>query len=148
MFGFMLFLHLTGLFVWLGSLLAVIVVLPLLQKQTSPDTGGFVMKRLIRVFSWLSHPSAVVVLGSGVYMIVQMGIGSEKPLWLNAMEKGGGMIIVLALLVTGILSGNVKKRLDQGHHQAAAVPLSGYITTLSVFMVLIVSIVFIVSMKL
>lgn len=61
------------------------------------------------------------------------------------MEKGGGTIILLALVLTGILGSKVKKRLSIGQNQNIRV--SGYLTTLTTFMVLIVSVVLIVSMK-
>lgn len=147
MFGFMLFVHLTGLFVWLGALMGTLVMLGLLKNQLgSPDTNQLA-KRLIRMFSMLSHPGALLVLVSGVYMIVQMGAGSDKPLWLDVMEKGGGTIILLAIVLTGILGSKVKKRLSEGAGAGQPAKLSGYVAALSTFMVLIVSVVLVVSLR-
>jgi len=145
MFGFMLFVHLTGLFVWLGALMGTLVMLGLLKNQLgSPDTNQLA-QRLIRIFSMLSHSGALLVLVSGIYMIVQMGAGSDKPLWLEVMEKGGGTIVLLAIVLTGILGNKVKKRLSGGAGQPAK--LSGYVAALSTFMVLIVSVVLVVSLR-
>ncbi|MBP1991120.1 hypothetical protein [Paenibacillus eucommiae] len=145
MFGIMLFLHLTGLFIWLGALLAIIVMLSMLKKQLGSQETNTLAKRIIRVFSMLAHPSAVVVLISGVLMLLEMDLGSDRPLWLILMERGGGTIILLALILTGILGSKAKKSLSAG--QGVDVRLSGYLTALVSFMVLIVSVVLIVSMK-
>ncbi|MED0673367.1 hypothetical protein P4S95_24645 [Aneurinibacillus aneurinilyticus] len=145
MFGFMLFLHLTGLFTWLGSLFAIVVMLLILKKQLGSQESNTLAKRVIHIFSMFAHPSAVIVLISGVVMIVQMEIGPNKPFWLDMMEKGGGTIILLALVLTGILGSKVKKRLSIGQNQN--IRMSGYLTMLTTFMILIVSVVLIVSTK-
>ncbi|MDF2713678.1 MAG: hypothetical protein K0R28_603 [Paenibacillus sp.] len=145
MFGFMLFLHLTGLMVWLGALLAVVIVVPLLRKLPGSAESNALSSRIIRIFGMFAHPAAVVVLLSGVFMIVDMGIGPDKPLWLDLMEKGGGTIILLALVLTGILGRKARKRL--GAADGRSVTLSGYLTTTAGFMILIVSMVLIVSLK-
>lgn len=145
MFGFLLFLHLTGLMVWLGALLAVVIVVPILKKQPGSSESNALTGRMIRIFGMLAHPAAVVVLLSGVFMIIDMGIGSDKPLWLDLMEKGGGTIILLALVLTGILGSKARKRL--GAADGRSVALKGYLTTTAGFMVLIVFMVLLVSLK-
>ncbi|MFD0872152.1 Uncharacterised protein [Chlamydia abortus] len=145
MFGFWLFLHLAGLFLWLGALLAQTVVLGILQKQLDSDTGNTLAIKVIRNFSLFSHPGAVLVLISGVFLIVQMGLGADKPMWLEVMEKGGGTITILALIITGIWGRKVKRRLRGGSGQA--VKLNGYLTVLTSFMVLILGIVLVVSLR-
>lgn len=145
MYGLMLFLHLSGLFMWLGSLFAIVVTLLLLQKQLGTLETNTMAQRIIRIFTMFAHPGAVMVLISGVYMIIQMGMGSDKPLWLNVMERGGGMIILLALIFTSIMGSKLKKRLDSGAGQQ--VKLKSYLTTMSVFMVLIIAVVLVVSLR-
>lgn len=147
MIGFWLFLHLTGLAIWIGSLLAIVVMLLLLKKQLGSQQSNTLAKRVIRVFSMFAHPASVIVLISGVFMIVQMGLGStDRPIWLDVMEKGGGTIILLALVLTGILGSKVKKRLNDPHSKS--VNLSGYLTTVSGVMILIVAVVLVASIKL
>ncbi|WP_409346060.1 hypothetical protein [Paenibacillus sp. MBLB4367] len=146
MFGFWLFLHLTGLAVWIGSLLAIVVMLQLLKKQLGSQESNTLAKRVMRVFSMFAHPASVIVLISGVIMIVQMDLGTDKPLWLDVMEKGGGTIILLALVLTGIVGSKAKKRLNDPHGKR--VNLSGYLTTLLGVMVLVVAVVLVASLKL
>jgi len=145
MFGLMLFLHLTGLFMWLGGLLAIVVMLSVLKKQIGTGETSALAGRIIRVFSLFAHPGAALVLVSGVYMIIQMGMGADKPLWLNIMEKGGGMIILLGVILTGIMGSRVKKRLKA--EPAGRTGLSGYLTVMSACMALIVSVILVVSLK-
>lgn len=145
MYGFMLFLHLTGLFAWMGGLLVAIVMIGLLHKKLgSSQDSNLLARKSVSIFSYLAHPGAVLVLGSGVYLILQMGSGS-KPLWLDVMEKGGGMIALLSLIVSGILGGKVKKKLKAA--QGQPVKLTGYLTTMTAFMALILGVVLIVSLR-
>ena len=146
MFGTMLFLHLTSLFVWLGAILAIVVMLVMLKKQLGSKDYNALAQRIIRVFTMFAHPSAVIVLISGVLMLLQMDMGTgDKPFWLIAMERGGGTIILLALVITSIAGSKLKKRLSIS--QGQEVKLTGYLTTMTSFLVLIVSIVLIVSLK-
>ncbi|MFC5700620.1 hypothetical protein ACFPVX_04930 [Cohnella faecalis] len=148
MFGFMLFLHLTGLAIWIGSMLAIVVTLSLLKKQLGSKEPNELAGRVIRAFSLFAHPSAVVVLGSGVYMIVKAwGGGSDRPLWLDVMEKGGGMVLLLALILTGILGGKVRKRLKDVQGQGSKVKLGFYLSSIAAFVTLAIAVVLVVSIR-
>lgn len=147
MFGFMLFVHLTGLFAWLGGLLAIAVMLGMLKKQLGTPESDAMAARIVRVFSFFTHPGAVLVLISGIVMIVQMGMGDDKPLWLEVMEKGGGTIILLGLILTGIMGSKFKKRLRAGGAREAHKPLARYLTSVSAIMVLVLAVVLAVSLR-
>ncbi|MEC0239347.1 hypothetical protein P4H66_05675 [Paenibacillus dokdonensis] len=145
MFGFMLFLHLGGLFAWVGGLIVIIVMIGLLNKQLgSSQDSNLLARKSLSIFSYLAHPGAVLVLGSGVYLILKMGSGT-KPLWLDIMEKGGGTIALLSLIVTGILGSKVKKKLKAAGGQP--VKVTGYLSTMTALMVLILGVVLVVSLK-
>ncbi|RJX39724.1 hypothetical protein D3P09_09995 [Paenibacillus pinisoli] len=146
MYGLLLFSHLAGLMVWVGAILAVIVMLFMLKGQLGTPEANSLSKRIISVFSRFAHPSAFIVLVSGVIMIIQLNMGSSKPFWLDMMEKAGGTIILLFLIVVGIMGGKLKKRL-----QAAAsgtVSISSYVTSLAISLIAILAVVLIVSLKL
>lgn len=144
MYGTMLFVHLIGLIAWLGGWLAIIGMLLLNRQSSSADTHHLAA-RAVRIFSWIAYPSAFLVLISGVYMIVQLGL-DDKPIWLIVMERGGGMVILLSLLIPTLMGRKVIRRLSAS--QAAPVRYSGYVSTLSILMVVVAAIVLIVSMKL
>ncbi|MCJ8013088.1 hypothetical protein MUG84_15230 [Paenibacillus sp. KQZ6P-2] len=145
MFGFMLFLHFAGLLAWVGGLIVIIVMIGMLSKQLGlSQDSNLLARRTVSVFSYLAHPGAVLVLGSGLYLILNMGSGS-KPLWLSIMEMGGGTIALLFLIITGILGSKVKKKLKAAHGQP--VKVTGYLTTMTAFMVLVLGVVLVVSLK-
>jgi len=146
MFGLMIFLHISGLLGWLGALLGILVTMLLLRKQLGTPDANSLAGKTIRVFGRIAHPSSILVLLSGVYLILQMGIGTEKPLWLQVMEKGGGTIILLAVIFTAVLGSKLNKRLNSAGGNS--VRLTGYLSTVGVFMFLIVSVVLVVSLKL
>ncbi|MCY9589807.1 hypothetical protein PC41400_16440 [Paenibacillus chitinolyticus] len=146
MFGWMLFLHITGLLGWLGALLGILVTMLLLRKQLGTSDANSLAGKTIRVFGRIAHPSSILVLLSGVYLILQMGIGTDKPLWLQVMEKGGGTIILLAVIFTSVLGSKMNKRLNSSG--GTSVRLTGYLSTVGAFMFLIVSVVLVVSLKL
>jgi hypothetical protein len=145
MFGWMLFLHLAGLAVWIGSTLALIVILTVMRSQLGSSEPGAIATKLIRTFSWLAHPSAVVVLGSGGYMIAKVWAGSDEPFWIGAMEKGGGTILLLAIIVTGIFGGRAKRAIQAS--AGGAVRMTGYLSTLYGAAVLVLAVMLIVSLK-
>lgn len=146
MYGFLLFSHLTGLMIWVGAILAVIVMLFMLKNQLGKPEANGLSKRIISVFSRYAHPGAFVVLISGVIMIIQLDMGSDKPFWLDMMEKAGGTIILLFLIVVSILGGKLKKRLQMEGN--ASVSVSPYLTSLAISFIAILAVVLIVSLKL
>jgi len=131
--------------VWVGAILAVIVMLFMLRSQLGKPEANALSKRIISVFSRFAHPSAFVVLVSGVIMIIQLDMGSDKPFWLDMMEKAGGTIILLFLIVVGIMGGKLKKRLQAA---SGSVSVSSYVTSLAVSLIAILAVVLIVSLKL
>jgi hypothetical protein len=145
MFGLMLFLHFAGLAAWFGALLASAVTLSVGGKPWSSPELRALGIRLIRVFQGIGHAGAVAVLISGVVMIISMDLGKNKPLWLEVMEKGGGTVILLALVVLGIMGSRLMKSLAEGGQ--LEVRLSRYVAAVSVFLALIASVMLVVSVK-
>ncbi|MEK8131974.1 hypothetical protein WMW72_29105 [Paenibacillus filicis] len=145
MFGLMLFLHFAGLAAWFGALLAAAVTLSVGGKQAGSPELRAAGVRLIRVFQGIGHTGAVALLVSGVVMIISMDLGKNKPLWLEVMEKGGGTVILLALVVLGMMGSRLMKRLAEGRQ--SGVRPSRYVAAVSVFLVLIASVMLVVSIK-
>ncbi|MHA6483355.1 hypothetical protein ACX1C1_15835 [Paenibacillus sp. strain BS8-2] len=145
-YGLLLFAHLAGLMVWVGSLIAVIVMLLMLRGQSGQAGANEMSARIIGMINRLAHPSSVIVLLSGVTMIIKLDLGSNKPLWLSVMEQAGGTVILLFLIVAGIMSSKLKKRLRA--QPSGTVGMSRYLTTMAVSLTAILTIVLIVSLKL
>ncbi|MFD0960826.1 hypothetical protein [Paenibacillus chungangensis] len=146
MYGFMLFSHLTGLILWAGAIMTIVIMLILLKAQLGTADVNRLTGSIIRIFNRFAHPSAFVVLISGVVMIVQLDLGSNKPFWLDMMEKAGGTIILLFLIIAGIMGAKLKKKLTQ--HPNDAIALSRYLTMVIGFFIAILAVVLIVSLKL
>ncbi|RKN85229.1 hypothetical protein [Paenibacillus ginsengarvi] len=149
MFSFWLFIHLAGLCIWLGSIVAVAFLLVAMKKQLHSADVSALVRRTVRTFNMLTHPSAFLVLISGVLMIVEMGLGSDKPFWMTYMERVGGMIILLFIIAISIMGKRLMKRISGGTSQAVAASssLSTYVTGLALSSVLVLSVIFVVSGK-
>jgi len=151
MFGMMLFLHLTGLVLWFGSLLAMALVILLSKKLAVSQDARTIVRKTIRTFGWLAQPSAVVVLVSGIIMIIDMNFGeADKPMWLSYMEKGGGMIILIAIAFTAVLGRKMVKRLGENDVTGGGAAMGGslYLTSLIVILAAILSVILLVSLRL
>ncbi|MDF2716175.1 MAG: hypothetical protein K0R28_3100 [Paenibacillus sp.] len=147
MYGFWLFIHLSGLCVWLGSLVAVGILLSAMKKQIHSADVGALVKKTVRTFNLLTHPSAFLVLVSGVLMLLQMGLGSDKPFWMIYMERVGGMVILLFIVVISMMGRRLVKRLSGNVAHATSSSITSYVTGLAVSSVLVLSIIFVVSGK-
>lgn len=147
MYGFWLFIHFTGLSIWLGSLVAVAILLMAMRKQLHSADIGALVKKTVRTFNLLTHPSAFLVLISGVFMILKLGMESDKPFWLIYMERGGGMIILLFIIVISIMGRRLMKRISGNNSASASTSINSYVSGLTVSIVAVLSVVFVVSGK-
>ncbi|MBS4174664.1 hypothetical protein [Bacillus sp. FJAT-49736] len=151
MFTTMLFFHLSGLSIWLGSLISLAVIMSLLKKQAGSKDVQSLLQKIPGLFNRWLHPSSFIVLLSGVFMIIGMNISeSQKPLWLHFMEKGGSLTILLSIIVLSIISSKkIKKPLRAANVDVGVVQkgLSIYLVWLSIFIMLVLSVVFMVSYK-
>ncbi len=145
MFEAMLFLHLIGLLIWVGSLLTMMVVMSYLKNKTISAELGALAKHSIRISGLLAHPAAVIVLISGIIMLVTMELGADRPLWLLIMERGGGMIILAALVLTGIFGRKAKQRLTA--NDGSIIKFSGFVPVMAGILLSIIGVVFVVSMR-
>lgn len=127
------------------------LVMLLSKRQAASQETTALIRRMLRTFGWLTHPGAVLVLISGIIMIVDMNWdGAQKPLWLNYMERGGGVIILASIVLTAIWGRSMSKRLQSTQHDGSAVAVSGslYITSLLLILAAILSVILVVSFRL
>lgn len=146
MYGYMLFSHIVGLSVWISALIAIVIMLLMLRASLQSYDFKGLAKKVIRVFSALVYPSSIVVLVSGIIMVVEMNFAKgTKPLWLDVMEKGGGTLVMLAIVITAVLGRRLTKRLSLDNGQT--IGISSYITSMIAFIIAILAIVLIVSLR-
>ncbi|TBL80379.1 hypothetical protein EYB31_08155 [Paenibacillus thalictri] len=149
MYGLLLFFHLTGLSIWLGSLVAVIVMLTMMKKHIASPEIGQLAQKTVKIFNFLTHPSSFVVLISGVLLIVDMGlIRSAKPFWMHYMEEVGGMFILLFIVLLSILGKKLVVKLTAGDQLDIRSGMARYLSGMMVSVVCVLSVVFIVAVKL
>lgn len=151
MFEIMLFLHLTGLVIWFGSLMVIAFVIMLSKRPTKSNETRSLIRRAIRIMGWVAHPTSILVLVSGIVMIVEMNFGdTPKPLWLTYMERGGGTIVLLAIVLTALFGSRIVKRLGatENAHSEVAVRGGVYFTSLIVIIAAILSVILVVSLRL
>jgi len=152
MYGFFTFLHMMGFIIWLGLLIALGIILPVLKEQLDTEVGQKIVLKIIRTFNNMTHLSAVIVLISGIYRVVQMNYGSTKPFWLNYMEMAGGMIVLLGILLLAFLGRRVTKPLSSKKVapdiDVVGKRLSLYVTAVVLVMMLVLSVVIVVSFRL
>jgi uncharacterized membrane protein len=151
MFGFFTFLHIIGFIIWLGLLTSMAIFLPMLKNQINTEGGQKIVTKVIRSFNAITHLSAIAVLISGIYRVVQLNF-AVKPFWLNYMEMAGGMIVLLGIILLTILGWRVTRPLNsrKASPDLAVVEkrLSAYITAVVLLMLLILSVVLVVSFRL
>lgn len=145
------FLHLIGLTLWMGSMVLLVILLVNLRKNTKEWGGKPLFLLATKVVKWFLNIAALVVLGSGGALIQQLGYTeATKPFWIRFMEQGGGMILLLFIIIMTWLSNRATRLVrDAGSEEDRVLPkmMGRYSLALSVFAVLAVAVVFVVSMK-
>lgn len=143
----MFFIHLAGLAVWFGVTLMGILMLLSARKNLAQSGVSSIAEQTIRNINRLSHPSSFLVLASGLYMILQLD-RDALPFWISFMEQAGGMIILLFIIVMSILGSKLRKKLAQAEPSVAAKSIGSYVVWTSIFLIAILVVILIVSLKL
>ncbi|MGM9988444.1 MAG: hypothetical protein ACI35O_14645 [Bacillaceae bacterium] len=141
-----LFAHLTSLATWLGALVFVAIFVLVLRKQLVSVDIRKVFVKLTKVFNAISHLSATVVLVSGVFLLINMGL-ETKPFWLTFMERAGGATVLISMIVITIFGRRVTKQLTATDTKKEVKGLTPYLSTMFVSIALIVSVIFVVAAR-
>ncbi|MFD0716645.1 hypothetical protein [Paenibacillus sp. GCM10027626] len=145
LFGISLFAHFAGLSLWIGALLFSTIVFILVKSHVNGTNEiRELAQRIARIAMRISHLGAFLVLISGVYMILDLNI-KDKPFWLSIMEKGGGSVIIISIILTGIVGSRTIRRMS--NLEDRSVKISGFVRSSALSLVLIAAVLFIVSMK-
>lgn len=147
MYEWMFFIHLAGLAIWFGVTLMGVLMLLSVRKTLAVSGVATVAQQTIRNINRLSHPSAFLVLASGLYMILQLD-RDGLPFWISFMEQAGGMVILLFIIVMSILGSKLRKKLAQAEPSVAAKSIGSYATWTAIFLLAVLIIILVVSLKL
>ncbi|WP_416827364.1 hypothetical protein [Ectobacillus polymachus] len=148
MFNFLLFLHLTGLAIWLGAMIVVAGILLILKKDVRTSGVNESLKKILRFFNVITHPSASIVLITGLIMRFTSEVEGKGTFWLSYMQDFGSLIVLGSIIALTILGKRAVKNLDSKEVAATSSNLSKYTTGLFVSALLVVSVLFIVTTKL
>lgn len=148
MYGFLLFLHLAGLAVWLGTTaMSAFLLMRTRPKLASRDVAD-ISVGVLRTFNTLTHSSAFLVLLSGVLLLLRLGMDhSSFPFWLLFMEQFGTVVILLFIILLSILSSKARKALQSGDAAKSRKSINNFISACFVMAVLVLVIIFVVSGK-
>jgi len=152
MFKYWLFLHFAGISIWVGSLLAVALILIMMKKHLGSKELSTIVKKMTRVVNTLVHPSAFFVLLSGIFMIISMNFGdSSKPFYLEFMERIGGVTVLFTIIAVSIFGRRVVKKLSTLEKEGNVITHPGsintYITMMLVSVLLVLAVIFVVSFR-
>ncbi|WP_152559312.1 hypothetical protein [Tumebacillus flagellatus] len=151
MMGILYFLHLAGFTVWLGSMLLLAILLLAMRKNLGEWNSKPLFLLTASLVKWVLNGAALVVLASGVGLVQTLGLTTgNKPFYVSFMEQTGGMTILLFIVLMTWFSNRASKKLREDKNQApGAFPklLARYSAALSVFLILGVSVLLVVSFR-
>lgn len=99
MFTFWLFLHVTGLTIWIGGLITFIFILSMLKRHLGSKEVSLIFKKIVRISYILLHPSAILAGISGFAMMITTNApNTSQPFHLQWMEQIGSITIILSII--------------------------------------------------
>lgn len=147
MYGWMLFIHLAGLAAWFGVTLMGVLLLLSIRGRLSEASLASVGQTIVKNINRITHPAAFLVLASGLYMVMQWD-RDGMPFWLAFMERVGGMVIILFMIILSILGVKLKKKLAQNDGAVAAKSIGAYAIWTFIFLLGILAVTLVVSLRL
>lgn len=149
MYNWMFFIHLASLATWFGvTLMGMIMLLSVKNKLAENHASlSSVALSVLRNINRITHPAAFLVLASGLYMIMQWN-RDGMPFWLTFMEQAGGLVIILFMILLSIFGARMKKNLAGSDGAAAAKSINIYAWVTAIFLLAILVVTLVVSLKL
>lgn len=149
MYGLMFFLHIAGLCIWFGSMVTVLALLLVLRKELRNETVSALTQKTIRISNRITHPSAFLVLLSGIVMLVMIGMDqhSNLPFWIIFMEQAGSLVILAFFIAVSIAGRKVTKHLAANNLSLADKSLNTYLIIMVILALAIIAVIYVVSAK-
>lgn len=147
MYQWMLFIHLIGLAAWFGVTLMGMVLLLSIRGRLAESSLSSVGQTIVKNINRITHPAAFLVLASGFYMVMQWD-RDEMPFWLAFMERAGGMVIILFIIILSILGAKLKKKLALNDGKIAARSIGIYAVWTAIFLLGVLAVTLVVSLRL
>jgi hypothetical protein len=123
----------------------------LLRGLRGAESAKPLFLQVTQLVKWLLNLAAVTVLVSGAMLIQGLGyMGNAEPLYVKVMEQAGGSLLLVFIILMTVWSNRLQKRMraeKQVQSDTMAHWMKGYSLALSVFVVLSVSVLLVVSFK-
>lgn len=153
MYGFFTFFHIIGIIVWLGSLITLAILLPMLKNKLDTKLGQKLARDIIHVFNAMIHVASVVVVISGTYKVTQMNFfATNKPFWIDYMVSLGWATTLLGMILIEVLGRRITmplfSKINTLESSIVGKRLSVYVSTIVMIMLMVISIILVVSFKL
>ncbi|MBO1005708.1 hypothetical protein [Pseudogracilibacillus auburnensis] len=152
MYSFWLFLHITSISIWAGSSLVIAISFIMLKKHLGSIELSKVVKKMTRMINFLVHSSALFVLISGVFMMMDMNFGDTvRPFYIAFMERFGGGAILFSLITVSLAGRKLVKKLTILEKEGSVIKhlpsINMYIAMNLVSVGFIVATIFVVSFR-
>ncbi len=151
MYGVLLFLHVAGVVLWLGSVVMAVMLLSALKKDLQSPKAAELSGKTIKLLNRVTHPTAFIVLLSGVFMLMTdtwgMANHSSFPFWIIFMEQAGAIVILAFIIAVSIIGKKATKRLAAGDHAGALKSINTFVVTALILAIAAFAVIFVVSGK-
>lgn len=142
----LLFLHVTGVALWLGATWASWNMIRHASKTEGPDARRLITDSIRGTIRGIINPSALLALFTGIGMMVHMGLmGPGKPFWLAFMEQAGGLI---AMATVAFLTWQLRRVARAGTASEAAESIMKIRPTLTTSGLAVLAVVLVVMLRL
>jgi uncharacterized membrane protein len=142
-----LFVHVVSIATLFGGISLMAMVLRDATRSNDVETMSKAMEKVQRWNLTMFIPTAVLVLITGVYMLMQY---SNKPLWLLVKERFGSLVIILFIVLVAWYGKKLLQRVKASGNdlQKATGLVKRYIMLLNLFLLFMIVLIFFVTTKL
>ncbi|SEN38646.1 DUF2269 family protein [Lihuaxuella thermophila] len=141
-----LFIHVVCVAAWFGGISVMAMYLRDSIRSGNPETMSYALGKVQRWNLTMFIPTAVLVLLTGIYMLMQY---ANKPTWLLVKERFGSLFIVLFIVLIALYGRKLLNQVkaagtDSAKGQAI---LKRYIMLLNLSLVCMIILIFFVTVK-
>ncbi len=151
MYGVLLFLHIAGVVLWLGSVVMAVILLSTLKKDLQSPNIAELSTKTIKLLNRVTHPTAFLVLLTGIFMLMSdtwgMANHNSFPFWITFMEQAGAITILAFIIAVSIIGKKATKRLAAGEYAQALKSINTFILTALILAIAAFVVIYVVSGK-
>jgi putative membrane protein len=141
-----LFIHVVSVAAWFGGISMMAMYLRDATRSNNLETMSYALGKAQRWNLTMFIPTAVLVLLTGIYMLMQY---ANKPLWLLVKERFGSLFVVLFILLIAFYGRKLLSQVKAGGVDSAKgqAILKRYIMLLNLSLLCMVILIFFVTVK-